>query len=137
MSHIIGIGSDLVYIPRIADTLEHQGERFLERCFSPQEVEYAMSATDIKVQTGRLAKRWAAKEAMGKALRTGIAKSVTLKDIYVTNDADGAPQLNVQNGAKAVLMGLVGQDFMPQINLTLSDDNNYAQAFVVLSAEKL
>jgi holo-[acyl-carrier protein] synthase len=133
---IIGIGSDLVYIPRIAETYKNQGERFLNRCFALPEIEYVLSSENAEVQAGRLAKRWAAKEAVAKALGTGIAQFVSLKDIYVINDDNGRPIVLLENTAKDKLSELAKNKGTPKIHLSLTDEANYAQAFVVLSAER-
>lgn len=132
---IIGIGSDLVYIPRIAETYKNQGERFLNRCFALPEIEYVLSTPNEAVQSARLAKRWAAKEALAKALGTGIAQFVNLKDIYVINDEHGKPVLMLDNMAQDKLNALAKGRGRPHVHLSLTDEKNFAQAFVVLSTE--
>ncbi|MGM0422834.1 MAG: holo-ACP synthase [Pseudomonadota bacterium] len=133
---IIGIGTDLVYIPRIAKTFERQGQKFLDRCFTADEISYALSARQVETQAARLAKRWAAKEACAKAMGSGIAETVTLKDIGVLHHSNKMPYLYLIGGAKAQLDRLAGDRGTPVLHLSLSDDGDYAQAFVVLSAEK-
>ena len=137
---IIGIGTDLVYIPRVAQTYDKQGDCFLQRCFADPEIEYILQAKDTHAQACRIAKRWAAKEALAKALGTGISGTIHLKDIYVVHDTNGAPGLVVQNGAEQQLQDYAKnkgatQTNQPKIHLSLTDDENYAQAFVVLSLE--
>lgn len=132
---IIGTGTDLVHIPRMAQTFEKQGMRFLNRCFSDAEIEYALAAKDPGMRAARLAKRWAAKEAFGKALGTGIAEGIRLRDISVLHGANSRPFLTVTGGAKDMLEK-IAQHGTPDIHLSLADDGEYAQAFVVLFAEK-
>lgn len=133
---ILGIGTDLVYIPRMAETYERQGERFLNRCFAPEEIDYILASAQPEMRAARMAKRWAAKEAYGKALGCGIADTVTLKDICVLHDAAQKPYLRLCSGAKTQLESLAGAGMKPVVHLSLSDDGDYAQAFVVLDAEK-
>jgi holo-[acyl-carrier protein] synthase len=133
---IIGVGTDLVYIPRIAETFERQGQKFLDRCFTADEITYALSSGRVETQAARLAKRWAAKEACAKAMGSGIAETVTLKDIGVLHHPNKTPYLKLTGGAGAQLKSLAGDGATPVIHLSLTDDGDYAQAFVVLSAKK-
>ncbi len=134
---ILGIGTDLANIDRIAETLERHGERFIERCFSETErtrVE-TFSKGDRSLRAAGYAKRWAAKEACAKALRLGIRDDIFLRDISVVNDAAGAPSLALTGGAKERLTTLTPPGMTATVQVSLSDDAPLALAFVVISAE--
>jgi holo-[acyl-carrier protein] synthase len=124
---IIGIGTDLVDIARIHATLEQFGERFVARVFAPEERIYV---ADDAAAPAHYAKRFAGKEAAAKALRSGIADGVYLKDLVVIKDASGAPMLEARNGAARMLTARAGGQ--AKIHLSLSDDGGFALAFVVI-----
>ena len=93
--NIIGIGLDATDIPRIADTLERYGERFLRRVFTDEEIAYCKRRRN---PAPHLAGRFAAKEAAMKALGTGHSRGVLWKDIEVVR-AGGPPRLQLHGGA--------------------------------------
>ncbi len=143
---IIGIGTDLVSIDRIAAVITRHGDRFINRCFAgeeqispvaPAKAGASISQDSISRDLGQrlddtllaahYAKRWAAKEAAAKALGLGIDAGVYLRDIVVLKDARGAPRIELRGGAAAVL---TGRDI--KIHLSLSDDAGFALAFVVI-----
>lgn len=130
---IIGIGTDIANISRIAATLAEHGERFVNRCFSAVEQAHAAQSKD---PASTYAKRWAAKEACAKALGLGIRDSIYLKDIAVENDALGKPALRLSGGARERLAALVPAGMTPRIDVSLSDEPPIAMAFVIISAEK-
>jgi len=129
---IIGLGSDLCNIERIANSLERWGEKFERRCFT--EVERAKAARRPYTRAGTYAKRFAAKEAFTKAIGTGFSNGVFHKDIGVVNAPSGAPTLALTGGAEARLAALVPPGHQAVIHLTLTDDHPWAQAFVVIEA---
>jgi len=90
---IIGHGVDIVEIARIAAMLQDHGERFLDRCFTLAERDYAESAPKQREQ--RYAVRFAAKEAALKALGTGWRNGISWRDIGVVNEPSGRPVLNI------------------------------------------
>ena len=94
---IIGLGSDLTNMDRIAKSLERWGEKFEARCFT--DVERAKAAKRPFTRVGTFAKRWAAKEAFAKAVGTGFSRGVFHKDIGVVNAPSGAPTLALAHGA--------------------------------------
>ena len=94
---IVGLGSDLCNIERLAKVLEKHGERFEQRCFT--DVERAKAAKRPYTKAGTLAKRFAAKEAFSKAIGTGFSRGVFMKDIGVVNAPSGAPTLALTGGA--------------------------------------
>lgn len=122
---IFGIGTDIVQISRIKDAFERQGERFAQRILCTKELGLF---NEKKQSIPYLAKRFAAKEAASKALGTGIG-TVSWQDMEVSNDVNGAPVLTF-SGSAQVLMSSIGAS---QVSISLSDEQDYAVAFVVLS----
>jgi len=132
---IIGMGSDLCNIERIANSLERYGERFTQRVFT--DIENAKAARRPHTQAGTYAKRFAAKEAYSKAVGTGFKRGVFMKDIGVVNAPSGAPTLHITGGAAARLAELTPDGHSVTVHLTLTDDHPWAQAFVILEAHPL
>ncbi|WP_028967305.1 holo-ACP synthase [Sphingomonas phyllosphaerae] len=129
---IVGLGSDLCNIERIAHSLERFGKRFEARVFT--DVERAKADRRPFTKAGTLAKRFAAKEAFSKAVGTGFKAGVFMKDIGVVNAPSGAPTLALTGGAKARLEGMIPAGHSVRIHLTLTDDHPWAQAFVIIEA---
>jgi len=129
---IIGLGSDLCNIERIARSLERYGERFERRVFTP--VEIAKARRRPFTIAGTYAKRFAAKEAFSKAVGTGFRRGVFMKDIGVINAPSGAPTLALTGGAAKRLEELTPKGHEARIHLTLTDDHPWAQAFVIIEA---
>lgn len=128
---ILGIGSDITDVRRVAEVLERHGERFLDRVFTP--VERAKSDRRAR-RAESYAKRFAAKEACAKALGTGLAQGVFWRDMGVVNLPSGRPTMNLTGGAKARLDALTPAGHEARIDLTITDDGPLAQAFVIISA---
>ncbi len=128
---IIGIGNDIVDIRRIEKTLERFGERFVEKVFTEQERRRAFGRAH---PAATLAKRFAAKEAMSKALGTGFRSGVHLKDIGVVNAPTGRPTFELKKGAARHLAGLTPPGHTVRIDLTLTDEYPLAEAVVIISA---
>ena len=95
---IIGLGSDLIDIRRIAAALERHGDRFLDRIFTPEERRKAERRAE-RIRVATYAKRFAAKEAASKALGTGFRAGVFWRDLGVVNLSSGAPTLRMTGGA--------------------------------------
>ncbi|WP_371346135.1 holo-ACP synthase [Ancylobacter sp. IITR112] len=131
---ILGIGSDITDVRRVAEVLERHGERFLNRVFTP--VERAKSDRRAR-RAESYAKRFAAKEACAKALGTGLAQGVFWRDMGVVNLPSGRPTMNLTGGAKARLDALTPAGHEARIDLTITDDGPLAQAFVIISAVPL
>lgn len=129
---IIGLGSDLCNIERIANSLERYGERFENRVFT--EVERAKARRRPYTIAGTYAKRFAAKEAYSKAVGTGFRRGVFMKDIGVVNAPSGAPTLALTGGAAKRLEEIIPAGHEAHIHLTLTDDHPWAQAFVIIEA---
>jgi holo-[acyl-carrier protein] synthase len=130
---ILGIGNDTVDIRRIERTLQRHGERFIERVFTPAERARAEPRT-APVRAASYAKRFAAKEAAAKALGTGIAAGVFLRDLGVENLGTGQPTLRMTGGAAARLAAITPPGMEARVALTMSDEYPYASAVVVISA---
>lgn len=128
---IIGIGTDLANIDRIAATLDRFGDRFRNRVFT--EIEQAKSERRRDV-AGTYAKRWAAKEACSKALGTGLRMGIAWKDMAVSNLRTGQPVMEVTGWARQRLDAMTPPGHTAIIHVTLTDDHPWAQAFVVIEA---
>jgi len=128
---IIGLGSDLADIRRIEATLERFGERFVKRVFTDVERARSERKTD---RAASYAKRFAAKEACAKALGTGLRAGVFWRDMGVVNLRSGAPTLALTGGAARRLARITPPGLTPHIHLSLTDDDPYALAFVVIEA---
>ena len=131
---ILGIGTDLANIDRIAGTLERFGDRFRNRVFTPTEQAKAERRADTP---GTYAKRWAAKEACSKALGTGLRMGISWKDMAVSNLDTGQPVMAVTGWAAARLAEMTPAGHEAVIHVTLTDDHPWAQAFVVIEAVPL
>ena len=129
---IVGLGSDLCNIERIQHSLDRFGDRFTHRVFTDRE--RAKAERRPFTRAGTYAKRFAAKEAFAKAVGTGFARGVFMRDIGVVNLAGGAPTLVLTGGAKARLDALTPEGHAVRVHLTLTDDHPWAQAFVILEA---
>ena len=123
---IYGVGVDLVKVSRIRAGLERFGERFARRILSVSEFEEFR-------QAGRrdsfVAKRFAAKEAVVKALGTGFRNGLTLRQISVVHDALGKPELRY-SGRTSELLRANG---IEESHLSISDEDDLVMAFVVLA----
>jgi holo-[acyl-carrier protein] synthase len=132
---IIGIGSDLIDIRRVAKVIERHGDRFLDRIFTDAEKAKAeRRASNEKMVVATYAKRFAAKEACSKALGTGIRHGVWWRDMGVVNLPTGRPSMALTGGALKRLQLLTPQGLEARIDLSLTDDWPLAQAFVIISA---
>jgi holo-[acyl-carrier protein] synthase len=128
---ILGIGSDLIDVRRIARTIERHGDRFLDRVFTP--AERAKAEGRIK-RDETYAKRFAAKEACAKALGTGFRRGVFWRDMGVVNLPSGRPTMTLTGGARVRLDAITPAGCEARIDLTLTDEGPMAQALVVITA---
>lgn len=127
---IIGLGNDLVDIRRIEDSLERFGERFIAKVFTEGERAKAESRAG-PVRAATYAKRFAAKEALVKALGK---EGVGWRDIEVINDGEGRPGLALSGGAAALLARRIPAGMRACLHLSLSDEYPLAQAVVIIEA---
>jgi len=122
----IAIGTDIVEIKRIADALERQGDKFVQRILTESEIaEYRGRGNSVDF----LAKRFAAKEAIAKALGTGIGRGISFQHMVISNNAEGTPLVELQENAAERLKQLGGN----KVLLSLSDEKNYALAYVAIT----
>ena len=131
---ILGIGTDLANIDRIAKTLERFGDRFRQRVFTPVEQRKAERRRDT---AGTYAKRWAAKEACSKALGTGLRMGISWKDMSVSNLRTGQPVMHLTGWAAERLAQMTPEGHEAVVHVSLTDDHPWAQAFVVIEARPI
>jgi holo-[acyl-carrier protein] synthase len=127
---ILGIGTDIIECPRIGKMIEQHGELFLRRVYTDREIRYCQAR---KHAIEHFAGRWAAKEAILKAIGTGWSRGISWTDLEVRNAAGGQPQVLVRGGAKdaAILRGI------GDILVTISHCRTYATAYALaLSAAR-
>lgn len=129
---IIGVGADILDIRRIEKTIDRFGDRFIQRCFTATEQAKAERRRGAGTHYATYAKRFAAKEALSKALGTGFASGVYMKDIGVVNLPGGMPTIVLTGGAATYLDGLVPAGKKAHIHLTLTDDYPMVQAHVII-----
>ena len=128
---IIGIGSDLIDIRRVEQTLVRFGDRFTLRVFT--EVERTKSDRRHR-RAESYAKRFAAKEACSKALGTGFRQGVYWRDLGVINLPGGKPTMQLTGGAAQRLEEITPHGMVSKIDLSITDDFPLAQAIVIISA---
>ncbi len=128
---ILGVGTDLANIDRVAGTLERFGDRFRQRVFTTTELGKASRRRD---EAGTLAKRWAAKEACSKALGTGLRMGISWKDMAVSNLRTGQPVMELTGWAAERLAAITPPGHEAIVHVSLTDDHPWAQAFVVIEA---
>lgn len=121
---IVGTGIDICEVPRIAQSIARFGERFLERVFTPEEIRYCLSK---KNSTERFAARFAAKEAVMKALGTGQRRGVTWKNIEVAHAPGGKPVLRL-SGMAAEIARRLGVN---QTSVSLTHTESTAMSVVI------
>jgi len=132
---IIGIGSDLIDIRRIENTLRRFGNRFIDRIFTDVERKKAERRKGAgHVYAATFAKRFAAKEAASKALGTGFRQGVFWRDLGIVNLTSGQPTVVMTGGAADRLKHITPPGMKAKIDLTLTDEYPIAEAMVIISA---
>ena len=131
---IFGIGIDIVNIKRMELSLKKKkyGVKFKNKIFSKSEIFYCDKK---KNSSAFYAKRFAAKEALSKALGTGIRKGVNLKNIEISNNIHGKPSILLKGKVANYLRKKV-KSKKYDIHLSLSDDKPWALAMVIISYNK-
>ncbi|RZI47312.1 holo-[acyl-carrier-protein] synthase [Rickettsiales endosymbiont of Peranema trichophorum] len=117
---IKGIGCDIIAISRVDKVLRRFQDKFLTRVFTKEEIALG-SALPMPKRIAHFAKRFAAKEAIAKALGYGIGSSFGFKDCMI---------LNAQSGAPYVVFDPIRDLY--QVHLSISDEKDYAIAYVVI-----
>jgi len=118
------IGVDIIEISRIKETVNHWGETFLRKVFTETELNYCNSKRNIYQH---LAARFAAKEAMSKALATGWSGVFRWQDVEVTNDKGGKPHITVYGNVKKLLGD-------KRVHLSVSHSGEHVVAIVVVES---
>lgn len=121
---ILGIGTDIVECPRIAGMIERYGELFLQRVYTDREIRYCQSR---KQAIQHFAGRWAAKEAILKALGSGWRRGIAWTDIEVHNNTHGQPAVSLRAGARDV----ADKRKIGEIMVSISHCRTYATAYAL------
>ncbi len=126
---IFGIGTDIISVERIEQSLERHGDKFAERILSEAELEkyQELCKKRPKNKVAFLAKRFAAKEAISKALGTGMRKGIDFVQLSIIHDALGKPMVTLSGKAEQ----WAKQNHIQKVQVTLSDEKHYAVAFAV------
>jgi holo-[acyl-carrier protein] synthase len=122
--NIIGIGTDITECLRIARMIERYGEFFLNRIYTPEEIRYCQNR---KQSTQHYAGRWAAKEAVLKALGTGWVRGIRWRDIEIRNEPGGRPTVAVRGGTR----DLVERLGIAQVLVSISHCHTHATAYAI------
>jgi holo-[acyl-carrier protein] synthase len=125
MGMVLGLGTDLIEIGRIEESIRQFGQRFLDRIYTPEEIAYCQRKNKHAAES--FAARFAAKEAGAKALGTGISRGVSWKEIEVRRDPGGRPTLHLSGRAhnRARELGI------RRLSLSLTHSRDMAMAVVV------
>jgi holo-[acyl-carrier protein] synthase len=117
-----GIGVDIIEVSRIRQSVETAGDRFLQKIFTPEEIKYCKSKRNMYQH---FAARFAAKEAVSKAMSTGWDKEFLWKDVEVMNDPSGQPRITLHGRAEQRLADC-------SVLLTLSHSDSHVVAMVLI-----
>lgn len=121
---IIGIGTDIIECLRIAQMIERHGEMFIGRVYTQTEIEYC---SERKAATQHYAGRWAAKEAVLKAIGTGWIKGITWRDVEVANQFGGKPVIHLSGGA----LESAQRRGIEEIQISISHCRSHAVAYAL------
>jgi holo-[acyl-carrier protein] synthase len=124
---IYGVGTDIVNIERIGKIILKNREGFIKRVLTEHEQALFSNKAD---SAAFCAKRFAAKEAFSKALGTGIGRVVSFQDLTIRNNDNGKPHFIASEKLRLYLL----EKGVKQAHLSISDESQYAVAFVVLEA---
>jgi holo-[acyl-carrier protein] synthase len=124
MSTILGIGTDITECLRIARMIERHGELFINRVYTPDEVRYCQSR---RQSTQHFAGRWAAKEAIVKALGTGWRRGISWRDVEIRHESGGRPVVALRGG----LRDLVQQLGVVELLVSISHCRTHATAYAI------
>ena len=130
---IIGIGNDIIAVSRIKQTLEKFGDTFLSKHFSQSEIDYANNKSGENYYQS-IASAWAVKEAVAKALGTGIVGDITLSSISLCRNENGSPYVELTGGALNKIQSLSG-DKKYRIFVSISHDGGMAMAVCIIELE--
>ncbi len=122
--NILGIGTDIIECLRIAQMIERHGELFIRRVYTEHEIAYCSTK---KAATQHYAGRWAAKEAVLKALGTGWRRGISWRDVEVRNKPSGAPEIALRGGAREVLE----RSGIREMHISISHCRSHAIAYAI------
>ncbi len=122
--NILGIGTDIIECLRIAAMIEKHGELFLNRVYTPYEIEYCSAR---RAANQHYAGRFAAKEAVLKALGTGWTRGIQWQDIEVRNELGGKPRIALSGGARE----LCAHTGITEVMITISHCRSFATAYAI------
>ncbi len=118
---ILGIGNDIIEIDRIKSNIERYQQRFLDRIFTSREQAYCLKRKEPAIH---FAGRFAAKEAIVKALGTGFSQGISWLDIEICNDEKGKPTV--------IVSPYIAEHFdCPNLSISISHCRDYATAFAI------
>ena len=122
--NILGIGTDIVECLRIAQMIERHGELFIARVYTQHEIQYCQNR---KAATQHFAGRWAAKEAVLKAIGTGWRRGISWRDVEIRNVAGGRPVVSLRGGVREV----VDEMGIGQVLISISHCRSHATAYAI------
>jgi len=125
---IVGVGTDIISIARIRATLDRRGAQFAQRILSDAEL---LALNEVRNPVAWLAKRWAAKEAFGKAAGSGIRAPLSFAGIGIGHDASGRPLFELSDA----IVHHLQQRGVTRTHLSISDEHDHAVAFVIFEGE--
>ncbi len=126
---VLGIGTDIVEVLRIAQMIERHGELFINRVYTDHEIAYCSAR---KAATQHYAGRWAAKEAILKALGTGWRRGIGWRDIEIRNNRAGAPSVAFRGGTRDIVERVGIQELL----ISISHSRSHAVACAVAQGER-
>jgi holo-[acyl-carrier protein] synthase len=126
---VLGLGTDLIEIARVQDSMDRYGERFLHRVFTEGEIAYCLRK---KNSAESFAARFAAKEAAAKALGTGISRGVSWKEFEVRREVGKRPTLHLSGRAEELAQSMG----VRQVQLSLTHSRQLAMAVVVAEGSR-
>jgi holo-[acyl-carrier protein] synthase len=130
---IVGIGTDICDIRRIRKLYDRHPERFSAKAFTAAERDKCLARPD---PVPCLAKRFAGKEAVAKAIASEESGALSWHDVEIYNDLSGRPGVLLHGGAAQRLRRLIPDGYTAQIRLSLSDEVDFAVAFAVVEAQR-
>jgi holo-[acyl-carrier protein] synthase len=127
-SQVIGIGTDIIECLRIAQMIDRHGELFIRRVYTELEIEYCSTK---KAATQHYAGRWAAKEAVLKALGTGWIRGISWRDVEVRHKPGGAPTIALRGGAREVFE----RSGIARMHISISHCRSHAVAYAIAEGD--
>jgi holo-[acyl-carrier protein] synthase len=122
--NVLGIGTDIIECLRIAQMIQRHGEQFINRVYTPHEIQYCQAR---KQSTQHYAGRWAAKEAILKALGTGWRRGISWRDVEIRTEQSGKPYVVLRGGAREVCNELG----IAEVLISISHCRSHATAYAV------